>query len=54
MRVRYRVFKSLMKSWDDLCAEAAAFASGVSKDRLISIAMSADGGQGVICVWYWE
>ena len=50
------LFKSTFKSWDDLCDEAAAFATKVGKDRLINIAVSqADGGgQGVIFVWYWE
>lgn len=56
MQVRYRLFKSVMKSWEDLCAEAAAFASTIGHDRLINISVSqADtGGQGVIFVWYWE
>jgi hypothetical protein len=50
------LFKSTFKSWDDLCDEAAAFATKVGKDRLINISVSqADtGGQGVIFVWYWE
>ncbi|HET9220586.1 MAG TPA: hypothetical protein VFR18_26645 [Terriglobia bacterium] len=56
MQVRYRLFKSVMKSWEDLCADAAAFASTIGRERLINISVSqADtGGQGVIFVWYWE
>jgi hypothetical protein len=43
-----------MKSWDSLCEEATAFASTIGKDRLISISVSADGGRGIVFVWYWE
>jgi hypothetical protein len=54
MRVQCRSFRSYTKSWDDLCAEASTFASTIERTRLINISVSADGGQGVICVWYWE
>ena len=54
MQVKFELFKSLVKSWDKLCAEAAAFASEKGKDRLITISMSGDDGKGVIVVWYWE
>ena len=57
MQVRYRLFKSVMKSWEDLSADASAFASTIGRlERLINISVSqADtGGQGVIFVWYWE
>lgn len=56
MRVRHMLFKSAFKSWEALCDEAAAFATSVGKDRLISISVSqADtGGQGIVFVWYWE
>jgi hypothetical protein len=56
MQVRYKLFKSVLKSWEDLSADAAAFASTIGRERLISISVSqADtGGQGVIFVWYWE
>jgi hypothetical protein len=54
LQVRFKVFKSTMKSWDDLCGEAAAFASEKGKDRLITISVSEDHNEGVIVVWYWE
>jgi hypothetical protein len=56
MRVQCRLFESTFKSWEALCAEAAAFATNVGKDRLISISVSqADtGGKGVVFVWFWE
>lgn len=55
MTVRYKLFKSSMKSCEALCDEAASFASTVGRDRLVNISVSqADtGGQGVIFVWYW-
>ncbi len=54
MRVQYRSFRSYTKSWNRLCDEATAFASTIEKSRLINISISADGGRGVICVFYWE
>jgi hypothetical protein len=56
MRVQYRFFKSSLKSWETLCSEAAEFATGVGRERLINISVSAadTGGEGVIFVWYWE
>jgi hypothetical protein len=54
VQVKFELFKSFVKSWSDLCAEAAAFASEKGKDRLITISVSGDDGKGVIVVWYWE
>jgi hypothetical protein len=54
MQVRFQLFKSTIKSWNDLCAEAAAFASEKGKEQLISISVSEDHNDGVIVVWYWE
>jgi hypothetical protein len=53
MQVRYKLFKSSLTTWNDMCTEAAAFASTVQLDRLVSISHSADNSQGVIVVWYW-
>ena len=63
MQARFKLFSSAIKPWEDLCEEAAAFATEVGRDRLINISVSAAGGQnffgtagaeGVIYVWYWE
>jgi hypothetical protein len=54
MQVKFEVFKSSMKSWPSLCAEAAAYASNVGRDRLINVSVSEDHNTGVIVVWYWE
>ena len=54
MKVSLPVFKSHMKSWTNLCEEEAAFASEKGKERLINVSVSADSGQGIIVVWYWD
>jgi hypothetical protein len=56
VQVRYRLFKSTLRSWEALCDEASAFATNIGRERLISISVSHGdtGGQGVIFVWYWE
>jgi hypothetical protein len=54
MQVKYRLFKATFKSWDELCKEAATFASEQKKERLINISVSEDHNEGVIIVWYWE
>ena len=50
---QYRFFKSTLKPWDMLFADAAEFASQVGKENLISISHSEDQNNGVITVWYW-
>jgi hypothetical protein len=54
MRVRFEVFRATFKSWNDLCEQAAEFASQRGSDRVINISVSEDHGEGVIIVWYWE
>jgi hypothetical protein len=54
MLVKFKIFKSSIKSWPDLCGEAAAFASEQGRDRLINVSVSEDHNDGVIIVWYWE
>lgn len=56
MRVQTRLFKSTLKSWEDLCKEAAAIATTIGRERLINISVTQGdtGGQGVVFVWYWE
>jgi hypothetical protein len=51
--VKFEMFRGVMKSWDELFAQAAAFATRVGRDRLITIAHSEDDNDGVIAVWYW-
>jgi hypothetical protein len=56
MRVQTRLFQSTFKSWEDLCEEAAAFATKIGRERLINISVTQGdtGGKGVVFVWYWE
>jgi hypothetical protein len=54
MEVKSRVFRSYTRSWEDLCTEAAEFATQQGRDRLINLALSEDDNEGVIVVWYWE
>jgi hypothetical protein len=62
MTVQSRQFKSSSKPWDELCAEASAFATQIGRERLINISVAASGGtdvfgiggSGVIVVWFWE
>lgn len=54
MQVRYKVFRGIFTSWTALFDEAAAFASTLRPDCLISISHSEDKGDGVVTVWYWD
>ena len=62
MTVKHVVFESATRSWEDLCEEAAAFATEVGRDKLINLSVAASGGtegfgfagRGIIVVWYWE
>jgi hypothetical protein len=51
--VRFMEFRSSFKSWNDLFSEAAAFATTLGRERLISISHSENQGKGVVAVWYW-
>jgi len=53
-RVEYEMFRGTLATWDDLFAQAASFAGGIGRERLIGISHSADGGNGVVAVWYWR
>jgi hypothetical protein len=51
--VLFKTFRGTFKTWDQLFGEAAAFATSVGQERLITISHSADHSEGVITVWYW-
>ena len=61
-KVLCKIFSSSTRKWNELVAEATEFASGVGKERLINMSVSASGGtdlfgfggQGAIFVWYWD
>jgi hypothetical protein len=51
---RFEVFRGTIASWQELFDQAAAFASRIGPDRLITIAHSEDQQDGVVAVWYWD
>lgn len=51
--VRFEIFRGTMASWGALMERAAAFATRVGRERLITISHSEDRDDGVIAVWYW-
>ena len=53
MQVTFKSYQSLTRSWDDLRQDAAQFASGVGRENLINITVTAQGGIGILTVWYW-
>ena len=53
MTVRFKVFRGTLATWDELFSEAAAFATRVGRERLITISHSEDQQDGVAAVWYW-
>jgi len=52
-QVEFEIFRGTLASWNSLFSEAAQFATGIDKDRLISISHSSDHSDGVVTVWYW-
>ena len=62
MKVQCKLFSSSTRSWEELIDEATEFATGVGRDRLVNISVSASGGadlfgfggKGAIFVWYWD
>ena len=53
LRVAFKIFRSVHKRWPELFAAAATYATQVGRERLITISHSADGGDGVVTVWFW-
>ena len=43
-----------MATWETLFEEASNFATGIGRERLISISHSEDNNDGVVVVWYWQ
>jgi len=52
--MQFNMFKSRIKSWDDLFQEAADFARTIGPGRVVSVSHSCDAGVSVVAVWYWE
>jgi hypothetical protein len=53
-RVAFKTFRGTMPTFNQLFSEAAAFATDIGPERLITISHSEDNNDGVVAVWYWE
>ena len=53
MTVRFKIFHR-QSNWETLCEEAAAFATGITPDRLIGISHSQEATTLIVTVWYWD
>lgn len=53
MKVKFMIFRGTWASWQTLFEQAAAFASKLPPERLISISHSEDKNDGVVTVWYY-
>jgi hypothetical protein len=53
LTVTFKMFRGTIASWDELFTEAAAFATTLGPNRLITISHSEDQQDGVVAVWYW-
>ncbi|MBC7815683.1 MAG: hypothetical protein IAG10_02160 [Planctomycetaceae bacterium] len=54
MHVRFKMFRGTFCTWTALFEDAAAFASRLPSEQLISISQSGDNNDGVVTVWYWS
>jgi len=54
MRIKYRFFRGVLASWDDLFTQAAEFAQEIEPQRLINVSHANSGGDGTVTVWYWD
>ena len=53
--VRFKLFRGgMVTTWEELCEEAARFASTLAAEELISISHSDSHRRGVVTVWYWS
>jgi hypothetical protein len=52
-QMAFRVFRGTFATWDELFTDAAAFATEIGTERVLSIFYLADRGDGVVTVWYW-
>jgi hypothetical protein len=52
-RAASQIFRGTFSAWESLCAEAAAFATTIGPQNLITISHSEDKNMGIVVVWYW-
>jgi hypothetical protein len=51
-KVSFEVFRGVLASYESLFRKAAAFASTIDQDKLVSISHSSNGAEGIVTVWY--
>ena len=54
MTLQFEVFRARLSTWNSLFEDASRFATRIGKERLVTITTSADQGDGIVVVWYWE
>ena len=54
MRVAFKAFRATRSEWEDAFEAAASFATGVGRERLISITHADDGANATATVWFWS
>ena len=56
LAVKCEYFRAtIFTSWDSVFEQAAAFATKIGRERLITISQSGAGGtEAVVAVWYWD
>lgn len=54
MRVCFKMFQGVFRSWDQLFSDAAAFATELGRDRVINISHAQTEHVGSVTVWYWS
>ncbi|MGQ9651987.1 MAG: hypothetical protein ACUVXJ_17935 [Phycisphaerae bacterium] len=53
MRGVFQIFRGTLTTSQELFQQAAAFASQVGPEHVITISHSCDEDEGVVTVWYW-
>ena len=54
MTLQFEVFRATLLTWNRLFEDASRFATSIGKERLVTITTTADQGEGIVVVWYWE
>ena len=53
-KLDYRYYRGSWQSWEDLFAQASAFAASIGPERVVSLSHSSEGADGVVVVWFWS
>jgi hypothetical protein len=53
MRVRYKLFRGTLTTWDTLFSQAEQLATEIGPKRLINVSHAVAADDGTVTVWYW-